>query len=194
MRKRTIGFALCGSFCTLARAAEQIEVLIGLGHAVIPIMSECAYGTDTRFGAAQHWRELIGALCCRPVAHTIAEVEAIGPAALLDVLVVAPCTGNTLAKLAAGIADTSVTLACKAHLRNNRPVVLAISTNDALSAAARNIGQLAARKHIYFVPFYQDAPGEKPNSAVARLESLPECIEAALEGQQMQPMLLGPGS
>jgi dipicolinate synthase subunit B len=187
-----IGFALCGSFCTLAQALAQMEKLVSRGLAVIPIVSAAVYETDTRFGMAADWMARIEAACGRKPIHTLAGAEPIGPQALLDALVIAPCTGNTLAKLAAGIADTPVTLACKAHLRNNRPVILGISTNDALSIAARNIGLLMARKHIYFVPFAQDDPANKPSSVIANLELLSETIEAAMEGRQLQPLLLGP--
>jgi len=185
----TVGFALCGSFCTLEQALLQMERLIGRGYAVIPIVSTAVYETDTRFGTAAGWMQRLEDLCGRKPIHTLTGAEPIGPQALLDILVIAPCTGNTLAKLAAGIADTPVTLACKAHLRNDRPVVLSISTNDALSAAARNIGYLLARKNIYFVPFAQDDPTGKPSSAIADLNLLPETIEAALKGKQIQPLL-----
>ena len=188
-----IGFALCGSFCTLDQALREMERLMERRHTVIPIMSTAVYETDTRFGAAADWMARIETLCGRKPIHTLAGAEPIGPQALLDVLVIAPCTGNTLAKLAAGIADTPVTLACKAHLRNNRPVVLGISTNDALSMAARNIGLLLSRKHMYFVPLAQDDPAGKPSSAIANLSLLPETIDAAMEARQLQPLLLAPG-
>jgi dipicolinate synthase subunit B len=188
----TVGFALCGSFCTLEQALAQVERLVELRHNVIPIVSAAVYETDTRFGTAAGWMQKIEAACGRKPIHTLAGAEPIGPQALLDILVIAPCTGNTLAKLAAGIADTSVTLACKAHLRNNRPVVLGISTNDALSVAARNIGLLLARKHVYFVPFAQDDPMNKPSSAIADLTLLPETIQAAMAGRQLQPLLISP--
>jgi dipicolinate synthase subunit B len=188
----TIGFALCGSFCTLEQALTQMERLVEQRHTVVPIVSAAVYETDTRFGTASGWMSRVTEICGRKPIHTIVEAEPIGPKALLDILVIAPCTGNTLAKLAAGIADTPVTLACKAHLRNNRPVVLGISTNDALSIAARNIGLLLSRKHMYFVPFAQDDAAGKPSSAIADLTLLPETIAAAMAGKQYQPMLLSP--
>ena len=190
MEPKTIGFALCGSFCTFARVHPEIERLTEAGYRVIPIMSEAACGTDTRFGAAEEHRARIERVTGNPIISTIAGAEPIGPKGLLDALVIAPCTGNTLAKLAAGIADTPVTLAAKSHLRNGRPLLIAVSTNDALAAAAKNIGALQNYKHIYFVPYKQDAPEEKPNSAVADFTLLPRALELALEGRQMQPVLL----
>ena len=184
-----IGYALCGSFCTLKKMIDQMETLARAGYDIVPIMSANTYSTDTRFGTAESFRERVENICGRPVLHTLAEVEPFGPKKLLDLLVVAPCTGNTLGKLAGGIADSVVTFACKAHLRNARPVILAVSTNDALAASAENIGKLLGRKHFYFVPFGQDAPEEKPCSMVAVFSLLPETVEAALEGRQLQPVL-----
>ena len=184
-----IGFALCGSFCTYAKVFPVMEQL-AQAHTVIPIFSHCAFTTDSRFGAAGDFIERAGLLCKRPVLHTIAQVEPIGPQKLLDALVVAPCTGNTLAKLAHGIADGPVTMAVKSHLRNGRPVIIAVSTNDALGAAAENIGRLLARKHFYFVPFRQDDARNKPTSMVADFDRIPETVAGALEGIQIQPVLL----
>ena len=184
-----IGFALCGSFCTFKQVTPVIEEL-AKKHNIIPIMSDCAYTTDTRFGAAaDHIQKLVEITGMQPL-HTIAEVEPIGPKKLLDVLVIAPCTGNTLAKLAHSIADGPVTMAAKSHMRNGRPVLVAISTNDALAGAAENIGKLLARKHYYFVPFTQDAPFGKPTSIVADFSKIPQGIECALANKQLQPLLI----
>ncbi len=185
----TIGFALCGSFCTFSRVFPLMESL-AQRHSLIPIFSQASATVDSRFGSAQSHLQQAQALCGRPPLTTIAEVEPIGPKKLLDALVIAPCTGNTLAKLAHGIADTPVTMAAKSHLRNGRPVILAVSTNDGLAAAAENIGKLLARKHYYFVPFGQDDPIGKPTSLVADFSRIPQTLENALEGKQLQPMLL----
>ena len=186
-----VGFAFTGSFCTLARAMGALEQTAARWQ-VQPIVSETVAATDTRFGNAHDFMREMQRICDRRPIESIKEAEPVGPKKLLDVLVIAPCTGNTLAKLAAGIADTSVTMAAKAHLRNGRPVVVAVSTNDGLAAAARNIGALLARKGVYFVPFQQDDPEHKPASLVAVMERIPETVEAALEGRQLQPVLLGP--
>ena len=185
-----LGFAMCGSFCTFDRVFPVLA-RCAAEHRVTPIFSDAAYTVDSRFGAAKAHIARAAALCGRPPLHTLAEVEPIGPKKLLDALVIAPCTGNTLAKLAHGIADTPVTMAAKSHLRNGRPVLIAVSTNDALAGAAENIGRLLARKHYYFVPFRQDDPEGKPTSLVADFASIPAALEAALEGRQLQPLLLG---
>ena len=184
-----VGFALCGSFCTFSKVFPILELLCR-DYQVTPIFSEAAYSTDTRFGQAAEHIDLARELCGIDVLHTISQAEPIGPKKLFDILVIAPCTGNTLAKLSHGIADGPVTMAAKSHLRNGRPVLLAVSTNDALGAAAENIGILLSRKHYYFVPFGQDDPVEKPNSMVADFTKLPTALEAALEGRQLQPVLL----
>lgn len=184
-----IGFALCGSFCTYATVFPIMEKLAQT-HSLIPILSQNAANTDSRFGAAQSHLERIAALCGQEPLTTLTQVEPIGPKGLLDVLVIAPCTGNTLAKLSHGIADGAVTMAAKSHLRNGRPVVVGISTNDGLSGAAENIGRLLNRKHYYFVPFGQDAPLNKPCSLVADFEKLPQTVALAFEGKQLQPILL----
>lgn len=184
-----IGFALCGSFCTYAQVFPVMEAL-AREHTVIPIFSFASAATDSRFGRAGDFLAQAEAICGTPPLLSIGDVEPIGPKKLLDVLVIAPCTGNTLAKLAHSIADTPVTMAAKSHLRNGRPVVVAISTNDGLAGAAENIGRLLARKHYYFVPFGQDDPEKKPTSLIADLRKIPETIEAALEGRQVQPILL----
>lgn len=183
-----IGFALCGSFCTYSKVFPVMEAL-AKEHEVYPIFSPASAGTDTRFGTAEAHLARAEGICGRAVMKTLAEVEPIGPKQMLDVLVIAPCTGNTLAKLAHGIADTSVTMAAKSHLRNGRPVVIGISTNDALTGAAENIGRLLNRKHYYFIPYGQDDPVNKPGSMVAHFELLEETVKAALEGRQLQPVI-----
>ena len=184
----TVGFALCGSFCTYSKVFPVME-LLSRDYVIIPIFSDAAYATDTRFGSAKEHIELATDICGALPIHTIPEAEPIGPKKLFDILVIAPCTGNTLAKLAHGIADGPVTMAAKSHLRNGRPVLIAVSTNDALGAAAENIGKLMARKHFYFVPFSQDDPKGKPRSMVADFCAIPQALEAALQGQQIQPMI-----
>lgn len=186
---KTIGFAFCGSFCTFRKTVDSLK-LLSEHYNIIPIFSPASCTTDSRFGTAEGWWQEVTEICGRPPLSTLNEVEPIGPKKLLDLLVIAPCTGNTLGKLANGIADTSVTLACKAHLRNARPVVLGISTNDGLAANAENIGKLLSRKHYYFVPFGQDSPLGKPCSLVADLNLLPQTVAEALEGRQLQPILL----
>lgn len=185
----TIGFALCGSFCTYDRVFPVMERL-GKSYELIPIFSQSAYSTDSRFGNAEAHIARAEAICGRPVLHTLAEVEPIGPKKMLDALIIAPCTGNTLAKLAHSIADGPVTMAAKSHLRNGRPVIIAISTNDALAGAAENIGKLLSRKHYYFVPFGQDDAFGKPTSIVGDFSKIPQALEMALEGKQLQPLLL----
>lgn len=185
----TIGFAMCGSFCTFSQVLPVMETLAS-AHKVLPIFSQCAYTTDNRFGKAAEFVTIAERICNRAVLHEIPEVEPLGPKKLLDALVIAPCTGNTLAKLAHGIADGPVTMAAKSHLRNGRPVIIAVSTNDALGAAAENIGKLLSRKHYYFVPFRQDDAQNKPTSMVADFQRIPETVEAALRGMQLQPIIL----
>ncbi len=186
---KVVGFALCGSFCTFEEVIPQIEVLKKLNYDVIPIMSQIAYNTDTRFGTAKSFRDRIENICKHEILHTIPQAEPIGPKKLLDVLVVAPCTGNTAAKLSVGITDTPVTMAAKSHLRNGRPVVLAVSTNDGLSGAAKNIGKLLNYRNIYLVPFRQDDPEKKPRSVTADFALIPESVEAALKGEQLRPII-----
>ncbi len=191
MEKETVGFALCGSFCTFKKVIPQMKKLVDEGYKVIPIMSYTAYNTDTRFGKAKEFNDEIEKICKEEIIHTITGAEPIGPKELLDVLVIAPCTGNTLGKLANGISDTSVTLATKAHLRNQRPVIIAVSTNDALGAAAKNIGLLMNSKNIYFVPMEQDDYINKPNSIVADFRYIPDTVREVLATkQQPQPILL----
>ena len=187
-----VGFAFCGSFCTFSPALKALE----RGHArygdVPPIVSESRASTDTRFGAARGFMTEMERICGKPVIDSIAKAEPIGPKGLLDVLVICPCTGNTLAKLANGITDTAVTMAAKAHLRNGRPVVLCPATNDGLAASAKNIGLLLDKKNLYFVPFRQDDPVKKPTSLVADFSKVEDAVDAALAGKQLQPVLLGP--
>ena len=189
IRNPRIGFALCGSFCTFERVIGVLEGMTVAGMDVYPIMSEVSAATDTRFGRAEDFEERLVRACGRPVIKTIHDAEPIGPKKLLDVLVIAPCTGNTLGKLASGIADSAVTLAAKAHLRNERPVVIAVSSNDALAANAANIGALLNRRGYYFVPMTQDDPVKKPRSIVARMELIPETVAEALEGHQIEPII-----
>ena len=184
-----IGFAMCGSFCTFAQVFPVMEIL-SKQHKLIPIFSEISYTTDSRFGTHQDHIAKAEQICGCGVLHTVAQVEPFGPKKLLDALIIAPCTGNTLAKLAHSIADTPVTMAAKSHLRNGRPVLLAIATNDALAGAAENIGKLLGRRHFYFVPFGQDDPQKKPTSIIADFTKIPPALEAALEGRQIQPILL----
>ena len=191
MSKSNVGFALCGSFCTYKKVIPQIEALVSLGYNVIPIMSGVSYSTDTRFGKAEDFIKQIEDITGKKIIHTICGAEPIGPKMLLDALVIAPCTGNTLGKMANGITDTSVTLAAKAHLRNSRPVIIAVSTNDALGAAAKNIGLLMNSKNIYFVPMRQDDPLNKPNSIVADFTKIPETLDFVLtNGKQNEPLYI----
>lgn len=187
-----VGFALCGSFCTFSTAISTLEAVNARFGDVTPIVSEASGTLDTRFGTAHDWLREMERICDKRVIDTLPKAEPIGPKKLLDALVICPCTGNTLAKLACGIADTTVTLAAKAHLRNGRPLVIAVSTNDALASAAKNIGTLLDKKHVYFVPFRQDDPQGKPTSIVADFSLVPDTLAAALEGRQLQPLLLGP--
>ena len=190
MRSERIGFAVCGSFCTHAQVLDALKSLAQQYETVIPIISEISSVTDTRFGSAEELIEKMEAITGRKALQGIREVEPIGPKGLLDVLVIAPATGNTLAKLAAGITDTTVTMAAKAHLRNGRPVVIAMASNDGLSAGAKNIGELLVRKNYYFVPFGKDSAILKPCSLIADFARIPETVDSALRGEQIQPLLL----
>ena len=186
---KAVGFALTGSFCTFSRVLLELEKVAETGANIFPIMSEIAYSTDTRFGTCEEFRTRIESICKNPIIKTVKEAEPIGPKGYLDILVIAPCTGNTLAKLASGIADSSVTMAAKAHLRNGKPVVIAPSTNDGLGSAAKNIGLLLNNKNLYFVPFGQDDCIKKPNSLVADMTKILPALEFALDGKQLQPIL-----
>ena len=189
LENKTIGFAMCGSFCTFQKALDAAKNLKSAGADIIPIMSETAYSTDTRFGTALNFRKELEEIAGRQILHTVYETEPIGPKKLLDALVILPCTGNTLAKLSNAVADSSVTLAAKAHLRNKRPLIIGVSTNDGLGGAAENIGRLLARKHCFFIPFGQDDYIHKPNSLVADFTKLNITINNALENKQFQPIL-----
>ena len=186
-----VGFAFCGSFCTWGAAMAALEQVAGRYGDVTPIVSETGAATDTRFGNAHDFMREMQRICDKRPIDSIQGAEPIGPKKLLDVLVICPCTGNTLAKLAAGVTDSTVTMAAKAHLRNRRPLVIAVATNDGLAASARNIGVLLDKKNVYFVPFRQDDPAGKPTSLVADFGLVPETVEAAMAGRQVQPVLLG---
>ena len=192
MEEKTVGFAMCGSFCTHARAMAALEQVRARWRNVVPIVSECTAATDTRFGNAHDLMREMERICDHRVISTVKAAEPIDPQKLLDLLILCPCTGNTLGKLAAGVTDSSVTMAAKAHLRNGRPLLIAPSTNDGLSASAAAIGALLARKYIYFVPFGQDDPLHKPTSLVADFTLVPAAAQAALEGYQLQPLLTTP--
>lgn len=185
---RTIAFAMCGSFCTFEKALEQMKKLRET-YEILPVMSENSYTTDTRFGTAASFRERVEAICGRGIIHTIPGAEPVGPKRLCDAVVVAPCTGNTAAKLANAVTDTAVTMTVKSALRVGMPIILALATNDAMGASFKNIGALMNTKNIFFVPLAQDDPLNKPNSLVAKFDLLPETISAAFSGQQIQPVL-----
>lgn len=189
LSKLNIGYAMCGSFCTFKKSLEALRKLKDTGANIIPIMSEISCSTDTRFGTSEYFKAQIKGICGTDIICSIHDAEPIGPRELLDAMVILPCTGNTLAKLANGIADSSVTLAAKAHLRNDRPIIIGVSTNDGLGAAAQNIGRLLCRRNIYFIPFAQDDYIHKPNSLVADFSKLNETLYEALSGRQLQPLL-----
>ena len=191
MTEKTVGFAICGSFCTHATALEALEKVAAEFQHVIPIVSETTANFDTRFGNAHDLMREMSRICDHRVLSSIPEVEPFGPRGLLDLLIIAPCTGNTLGKLCAGVSDTSVTLAAKAHLRNGRPILIAPSTNDGLTGSAPNIGELLTRKHFYFVPFRQDDPMGKPASLVSDFDLIVPAALSALDKTQLQPLLLG---
>ncbi len=185
----SLGYVMCGSFCTLRRATDQIKILRESGAEVTPVMSPIVYSTDTRFGKARDYIEEIEELCGKKIIHTVEDAEPIGPKNLFDLIIAAPCTGNTLSKLSFGITDTSATMALKAHIRNQKPVLLAVATNDALGATAKNIGLLLNTKNIFFVPFSQDDPEKKATSMIADFSKIPEAARAALKGIQLQPII-----
>lgn len=190
VRGKTIGIAITGSHCTFAAVLPELKRLVEAGATVIPIMSEAAATTDTRFGKARDFVKEIETICGRPIIRTIAEAEPIGPRRLLDILVIAPCTGNTIAKLANAVTDTNVLMAAKAQMRNEQPVVIAVSTNDGLSNNAKNLGMLLNQRYIYMVPFGQDDPVKKPNSLMADMTLILPTVEKALEGIQIQPVVI----
>ncbi|MGI6255319.1 MAG: dipicolinate synthase subunit B [Acutalibacter sp.] len=188
---KTLGFAMCGSFCTFEKAATQMEILSHT-YQILPLMSQNAYTTDTRFGKAADWVKRVEDIAGREVLHTIVQAEPIGPKGMVDVLTVAPCTGNTLSKIASGITDTPVTMAVKSALRIGIPVVLCCATNDAMAASGPNLLRLLNTKNVYLVPLRQDDPVKKPVSLVADFTLLPQSIAMALEGKQLQPVFLPP--
>ena len=185
-----IGYAFCGSFCTLSRSLAELRELIKFGYSVQPILSEAVYSTDTRFYEAERFRREVEELCQKRVISRIVDAEPLGPKTPLEALVIAPCTGNTLAKIAGGITDSCVTMAAKAHLRADRPLLISLASNDSMSANLSNIARLLTRKMTYFVPMRQDDPISKPYSLVAEFSLLPECLTAALAGKQLRPLFL----
>lgn len=185
---KKIGYCITASHCTFGRSLEVLRQLKARGYDIVPIMSENAYYRDTRFFIAEEFSREVEAICARSVIHTVADAEPLGPRYPLDLLVVAPCTGNTLAKIARGITDTAATMAVKAHLRSDRPLLLAIASNDALSANLANIAAVMQRPSVYLVPLNQDDPVGKPHSLVAEIERIPECIDAAARGEQVRPL------
>ena len=193
LRNKKIGFAMTGSFCTLADTLPAMQELVNRGAIVTPIFSYHVYDCDTRFFKALELRQRVEAICGQEGMHTLMQTEPIGPRRLLDMVVVAPCTGNSAAKLALGIIDTPALMAAKSQLRNGGPVVIGISTNDGMGNSAKNIGMLANMKNVYLVPYYQDDIAKKPNSVVADMRLIPEVCELALQGKQYHPILLRRG-
>ncbi len=185
-----IGYAFCGSFCTFERSISVLKRLALEGHDILPIMSANAASTDTRFGGSGDFVKRITDICARPPVLTINEAEPLGPARPLEALIIAPCTGNTLSKLAHGITDTSVTMAAKAHMRQSRPLLISLATNDAMSANLKNIAVMLEKKGVFFVPMSQDDPEKKPHSLVSEFELIPECLSLALRGRQKRPIFL----
>lgn len=179
-----LGYAMCGSFCTIERSIAQMRHLLSKGYVIQPFMSENVYSTDTRFGKCNEIREAVEQICGRKIVHTISEAEPYGPAKPLEAMIVSPCTGNTLAKLAHGITDTAVCMAVKAHMRNDRPLIIALATNDALSASLQNISTMMSRKNVYFVPLSQDDPIKKPHSLVCDFEKTEETLISAMNGRR----------
>jgi len=186
---KTIGFAMTGSFCTLQGVIKELEAFSKTGADIVPIMSEIVWSTDTRFGKCEEFKKRVREITGKEIIHDIRGAEPIGPQKLLDALVIAPCTGNTLSKIANATTDSCVAMAAKANLRNKAPLIIAISTNDGLSGSAKNLGILLERKNVYFVPFGQDNPVKKPDSLVANMSLIGETVAAALEKYQIQPIL-----
>ena len=184
-----LGFAMCGSYCTHKKALEQLSML-SLNNDIQPIMSENVFSTSTYFGNAEELRQKVIGICGKNIIHTVVDAEPLGPKTPLDALIICPCTGNTLAKIALGITDTAVTMAAKAHLRGDRPLIIALASNDALSANLKNIGALMSRKCVFFVPMRQDDPDKKPHSLVADFSLLPETLELAMKGKQLQKIFI----
>ena len=185
-----IGYCFTGSFCTFSRSFRALEELVLSGYEVVPIMSENAYYTDTRFHKAEEFSTRVEALCHKRIIHTVVDAEPLGPREPLDALVVAPCTGNTLATVARGITDTAATMAIKAHLRSDRPLLIALASNDAMSQNLSSIAAVLNRKSVYFVPMSQDSPTDKPHSLVAEMEFIPRALDSALKGEQIRPLFL----
>ena len=185
-----IGYCFTGSYCTFARSYKMLCRLVERGHDIVPIMSENAYYTDTRFQLAEEFSKRVETVCSRPIIHTIADAEPLGPRNPLDILIVSPCTGNTLAKVAHGITDTAATMAIKAHLRVDRPLLLALASNDSMSQNLANIATLMQRKSVYFIPMLEDDPEKKPHSLVAEFELMEECLDMMQRGEQMRPVFL----
>ncbi len=189
MNKTKIGFAMCGSFCTIAQALKEINLLVNNGYDVTPILSPIVYNTNTRFTVADDLQKELQRITGNNIIHTITEAEPIGPKKMFDALIVCPCTGNTLAKLTYGITDTSVTMAVKAHIRNGKPVVIALATNDALASTAKNIGFLLNTRHYYFVPLRQDDPINKERSIVSDFSLVEQTLNLAMQGKQISPII-----
>lgn|SRR5690606_16877438 len=187
---KTVGYALSGSHCTFEEVMPQIQRFVDAGANVIPIVSNTLITTDTRFGTAEKWRNELNRITGNEIVSTIVQAEPLGPSKKIDVLTIAPCTGNTTSRLANAITDSAVLMAAKSQMRNGRPIVIAISTNDGLGLNLANIAKLIVAKNIYFVPFGQDDPINKPNSLVARMDLIMEACEAALQGKQLQPLLV----
>ncbi|CAM4241260.1 dipicolinate synthase subunit B [Paenibacillus tarimensis] len=187
---KTVGYALSGSHCTFAEIMPQIKRFVDAGANVVPIVSQTIMTTDTRFGTSAEWQRKLKEITGNEIISSIVQAEPLGPSKLLDVLIIAPCTGNTTSKLANAMTDGPVLMAAKSQMRNGRPLVLAISTNDGLGLNAANIAKLLVAKNVYFVPFGQDSPEQKPNSLVARMDLCLEACEAALQGYQLQPLLV----
>lgn len=185
-----IGYAMCGSFCTIEDSLTELRHLVDMGCDIQPFMSDILYNTDTRFGKCDEIKNKVEIICGHKIIHTIQGAEPFGPSIKLDALIISPCTGNTLAKLACGITDTAVCMAAKAHLRNDRPVVIALASNDALSANLKNIATLLSRKNFYFVPMRQDDSIKKPHSLVADFSMIPLTLEKALKGSQISEIIL----
>ena len=185
-----VGYAMCGSFCTLSRAIDEMERLVMRGVEIQPIMSECAYSVTTRFGVAEDIRRRVEEISGRSIIHTVADAEPLGPRTPLDALIISPCTGNTLSKISLGITDTAVTMAAKAHLRQDRPLLISLASNDALSQSLQSLSRLVTRKGVYFVPMRQDDVVGKPYSLVADSEMILEAYEKMLRGEQIRPIFL----
>lgn len=185
-----IGYAICGSFCSFSASLAMLETLVRSGEDVQPIMSERAYSTDTRFWLATEFRERVETLCARPIIHRVEDAEPLGPKRPLEAMIICPCTGNTLAKISCGITDSTVTMAAKAHLRSDRPLLIALASNDGLSQNLKNLGSIASRRAVYLVPMRQDDPIGKPHSLVADFARVPEALGAMRQNKQLRPLFL----